>query len=44
MSRLAVRPGSHLLPIENPGLVNELLLAFLRGGFPSPPAAGEQPG
>jgi pimeloyl-ACP methyl ester carboxylesterase len=32
--RLAVLPGTHLLPIESPGLVNELLLAFLRGGFP----------
>jgi pimeloyl-ACP methyl ester carboxylesterase len=29
--RLAVLPGSHLLPIESPGLVNELLLSFLRG-------------
>jgi pimeloyl-ACP methyl ester carboxylesterase len=35
--RLAVLPGSHLLPIESPGLVNELLLAFLRGGFPARP-------
>jgi pimeloyl-ACP methyl ester carboxylesterase len=32
--RLAVLPGSHLLPIESPALVNELLLTFLRGGFP----------
>jgi pimeloyl-ACP methyl ester carboxylesterase len=32
--RLAVLPGSHLLPIESPGPVSELLLTFLRGGFP----------
>jgi pimeloyl-ACP methyl ester carboxylesterase len=32
--RLAVLPGSHLLPIESPGLLNEVLLTFLRGGFP----------
>jgi len=33
--RLAVLPGSHLLPIEGPGLVNELLLTFLRDGLPA---------
>ncbi len=39
--RLAVLPGSHLLPIESPELVNAVLLAFLRGGPPAPPwAAG----
>jgi pimeloyl-ACP methyl ester carboxylesterase len=32
--RLAVLPGSHLLPLESPARLNELLLAFLRGGFP----------
>lgn len=29
--RLAVLPGSHLLPLENPEPVNELLISFLRG-------------
>jgi pimeloyl-ACP methyl ester carboxylesterase len=29
--RLAVLPGSHLLPMENPEVVNALLLWFLRG-------------
>ena len=33
--RLAVLPGSHLLPIESPDLVNALRLTFLRGGFPA---------
>jgi pimeloyl-ACP methyl ester carboxylesterase len=33
--RLAVLPGSHLLPIESPDLVNALLVAFLRGWPPS---------
>lgn len=32
--RLAVLPGSHLLPIESPDLVNALLVAFLRGWPP----------
>lgn len=31
--RLAVLPGSHLLPVESPALVNALLLAFLHGSF-----------
>jgi hypothetical protein len=31
--RLAVLPGSHLLPVENPALVSPLLLTFLQGGF-----------
>jgi pimeloyl-ACP methyl ester carboxylesterase len=30
--RLAVLPGTHLLPLENPGLVNAVLLWFLAGG------------
>jgi hypothetical protein len=29
--RLAVLPGMHLLPMENPGLVNAVLLWFLAG-------------
>ena len=29
--RLAVLPGTHLLPLENPDLVNALLLWFLGG-------------
>jgi pimeloyl-ACP methyl ester carboxylesterase len=29
--RLAVLPGSHLLPVEAPGLVNAVILAFLSG-------------
>ena len=32
--RLAVLPGSHLLPVESPALLSELLLTFLRGAFP----------
>ena len=35
-ARLAVLPGTHLLPIESPGLVTALLIAFLRGWPPSP--------
>ena len=41
--RLAVLPGSHLLPMESPEAVNALLLTFLRGGPPPPPWAEEQP-
>jgi hypothetical protein len=33
--RLAVLPGSHLLPIESLELVNALLVAFLRGWPPN---------
>jgi pimeloyl-ACP methyl ester carboxylesterase len=33
--RLAVLPGSHLLPIETPDLVTALLVQFLRGWPPS---------
>ncbi len=29
--RLAVLPGTHMLPLETPDIVNALLLAFLRG-------------
>jgi pimeloyl-ACP methyl ester carboxylesterase len=35
--RLAVLPGTHLLPVESPDLVNAVLLAFLRGGHPAVP-------
>lgn len=31
-ARLAVLPGTHALPVENPGLVNALLLDFLAHG------------
>ncbi len=34
--RLAVLPGSHGLPIEQPGPVNALLASFLWQGFPEP--------
>ncbi len=33
--RLAVLPGTHLLPIEAPQLVNALLVSFLRGDPPT---------
>jgi pimeloyl-ACP methyl ester carboxylesterase len=33
--RLAVLPGTHMLPIESPSVVNPLLVQFLRGG-PAP--------
>jgi pimeloyl-ACP methyl ester carboxylesterase len=36
-ARLAVLPGSHLLPIESPDLVNPVVLAFLAGDPPVPP-------
>lgn len=32
-ARLAVLPGTHLLPLELPDVVNPLLIAFLRGSF-----------
>jgi pimeloyl-ACP methyl ester carboxylesterase len=32
--RLAVLPGTHALPVENPGVVNALLLWFLAGAAP----------
>lgn len=31
-ARLAVLPGTHLLPVESPDVVNPLLASFLRGG------------
>ncbi|HET9973592.1 MAG TPA: alpha/beta hydrolase, partial [Streptosporangiaceae bacterium] len=34
--RLAVLPGTHLLPLEQPDLVNALLVSFLRGSVPAP--------
>jgi hypothetical protein len=34
--RLAVIPGSHGHPIEQPAVVNELLIGFLRDGVPAP--------
>ena len=34
--RLTVLPGTHGLPIELPGLVNTLLISFLRGAVPAP--------
>jgi pimeloyl-ACP methyl ester carboxylesterase len=44
-ARLAVLPGSHLVPVETPDVVNPLLVSFLRGapGDPSwlPSAEGE---
>jgi pimeloyl-ACP methyl ester carboxylesterase len=33
--RLAVLPGTHALPVENPGVVNALLLWFLAGATPA---------
>ncbi|MGH9109340.1 MAG: alpha/beta fold hydrolase [Acidimicrobiales bacterium] len=43
--RLAVLPGTHLLPLELPGVVNALLVSFLRADPPvslwGPPPAGE---
>jgi hypothetical protein len=33
--RLAVLPGTHLLPTENPDVVNALLLWFLAGATPA---------
>ena len=35
-ARLAVLPGSHVLPIESPGVVNPLLINFLQDGPPRP--------
>ena len=45
-ARLAVLPGSHALPLELPGVVNPLLITFLRGTMsasallPPPPGDG----
>lgn len=33
--RLAVLPGTHALPLELPGVVNPLLISFLRGTTPA---------
>jgi pimeloyl-ACP methyl ester carboxylesterase len=35
--RLAVLPGSHILPLELPSVVNDLLVTFLRHGAPAGP-------
>ncbi|HEY3683127.1 MAG TPA: alpha/beta hydrolase [Streptosporangiaceae bacterium] len=35
-ARLAVLPGTHMLPIERPELVNPLIVSFLRGADPTP--------
>jgi pimeloyl-ACP methyl ester carboxylesterase len=35
-ARLAVLPGTHLLPVETPDVVNPLLVSFLRGGPADP--------
>jgi pimeloyl-ACP methyl ester carboxylesterase len=32
-ARLAVLPGTHALPLELPGVVNALFVAFLRGNI-----------
>jgi len=34
--RLAVLPGTHLLPLESPDVVNALLISYLRGDPPAP--------
>jgi pimeloyl-ACP methyl ester carboxylesterase len=34
-ARLAVLPGTHALPLELPGVVNALLIEFLRGTIPA---------
>ncbi len=34
-ARLAVVPGTHLVPLESPEVVNPLLVQFLRGGPPA---------
>jgi pimeloyl-ACP methyl ester carboxylesterase len=38
-ARLAVLPGTHLLPVESPDVVNPLIVSFLHGG-PRPAAWG----
>jgi pimeloyl-ACP methyl ester carboxylesterase len=35
-ARLAVLPGTHILPLERPDLVNPLILSFLRDTEPTP--------
>jgi pimeloyl-ACP methyl ester carboxylesterase len=34
--RLAVLPGTHMLPLESPDVVNALLISYLRGDPPEP--------
>jgi pimeloyl-ACP methyl ester carboxylesterase len=41
-ARLAVLPGTHLLTVESPDVVNPLIVSFLRGG-PGSPAWSDQP-
>lgn len=36
-ARLAVLPGSHMVPAEQPDALNALLISFLRNGFPRSP-------
>ncbi|MGP7998488.1 MAG: alpha/beta fold hydrolase [Streptosporangiaceae bacterium] len=38
-ARLAVLPGTHALPLELPGVVNPLLISFLRGSVATPASA-----
>lgn len=40
-ARLAVLPGTHLLPVETPDVVNPLIVSFLRGGPGAPAWAGQ---
>jgi pimeloyl-ACP methyl ester carboxylesterase len=42
--RLAVLPGTHALPVENPDVVNALLLWFLAGAVPAVDWSGTQLG
>jgi hypothetical protein len=42
--RLAVLPGSHLLPVEAPRLVNAVILAFLSGSIGADRSAGYSSG
>jgi pimeloyl-ACP methyl ester carboxylesterase len=42
--RLAVLPGTHLLPVETPDVVNPLLVSFLRGGPGDPSWASSAEG
>lgn len=39
-ARLAVLPGTHTLPLEQPELVNQLIITFLRGGESAPDWGG----
>jgi pimeloyl-ACP methyl ester carboxylesterase len=42
--RLTVLPGTHALPVENPGVVNALLLWFLAGATPAVDWSAPEPG